>query len=106
VGRPGRPGRPHRALKKRPRLEGLPERLLEQRNVIRSVLGQQWWQATLLSVGRLLFDYLCLLFCVRAVGADPRPSLIPPGLCRGRGDRLLPITPGASAWSRPASPDS
>lgn len=84
----------NRVLKKRPRLEGLPERLLEQRNVIRSVLGQQWWQATLLSVGRLLFDYLCLLFCVRAVGADPRPSLILLAYAVAGVIGLLPITPG------------
>jgi len=84
----------NRALKKRPRIEGLPERLLEQRNVIRSVLGQQWWQATLLSVGRLLFDYLCLLFCVRAVGADPRPSLILLAYAVAGVIGLLPITPG------------
>jgi uncharacterized protein (TIRG00374 family) len=84
----------NRALKKRPRLEGLPERLIEQRNVIRTVLGEQWWQATLLSVGRLLFDYLCLLFCVRAVGAHPRPSLILLAYAVAGVIGLLPITPG------------
>ena len=84
----------NRVLKKRPRLEGLPERLIEQRNVIRTVLGQQWWQATLLSVGRLLFDYLCLLFCVRAVGADPRPALILLAYAVAGVIGLLPITPG------------
>ncbi len=84
----------NRAMKKRPRLEGLPERLLEQRNVIRTVLGKQWWQATLLSVGRLLFDYLCLLFCVRAVGADPRPALILLAYAVAGVIGLIPITPG------------
>ena len=98
----------NRALKKRPRIEGLPERLLEQRNVIRSVLGQQWWQATLLSVGRLLFDYLCLLFCVRAVGAAPRPSLILLAYAVAGVIGLLPITPGGigvveASWPWPAS---
>ena len=84
----------NRVLTKRARLEGLPERLIEQRDVIRAVLGQQWWQATLLSVGRLLFDYLCLLFCVRAVGADPRPSLILLAYAVAGVIGLLPITPG------------
>ena len=84
----------NRARKKRPRLEGLPDRLIEQRNVIRTVLGEQWWQATLLSVGRLLFDYLCLLFCVRAVGAHPRPSLILLAYAVAGVIGLLPITPG------------
>ncbi len=84
----------NRLLKKRPPLTGLPDRLLEQRNVIRTVLGQQWWQATLLSVGRLLFDYLCLLFCVRAVGAHPRPALVLLAYAVAGVIGLIPITPG------------
>jgi len=84
----------NRALKKRAPMEGLPERLLTQRNVIRAVLGQQWWQAILLSVGRLVFDYLCLLFCVRAVGAHPRPSLILLAYAVAGVIGLIPITPG------------
>src|SRR5665213_1780405 len=84
----------NRVLKKRAPVDGLPERLLAQRNVIRAVLGQQWWQAMLLSVGRLVFDYLCLLFCVRAVGAHPRPSLILLAYAVAGVIGLLPITPG------------
>jgi len=84
----------NRVVKKRKPIEGLPERLLEQRNVIRVVLGQRWWQATLLSVGRLVFDYLCLLFCVRAVGAHPRPSLILLAYAVAGVIGLIPITPG------------
>jgi uncharacterized protein (TIRG00374 family) len=72
----------------------LSDRLLEQRNLIREVLGQQWWQATLLSAGRLLFDYLCLLFSVRAVGAHPRPSLILLAYAVAGIIGLVPITPG------------
>ena len=63
-------------LRKRPPMTGLDESLLAQRNDIRAVLGAQWWQALLLSAGRLAFDYLCLLFALRATGARPRPSLI------------------------------
>jgi hypothetical protein len=84
----------NRLFRKRTPLAGLPERLIEQRNVIRTVLGRQWWQATLLSVGRLLFDYLCLLFCVRAVGAHPRPSLILLAYAVAGVIGLIPITPG------------
>ncbi len=84
----------NRLLRKRAPMSGLPERLVEQRNIIRTVLGKQWWQATLLSVGRLLFDYLCLLFCVRAVGAHPRPSLILLAYAVAGVIGLIPITPG------------
>ena len=75
-------------------ISGLPDRPLEQRNLIRRVLGQQWWEATLLSAGRLLFDYLCLLFCVRAVGSHPRPSLILLAYAVAGVIGLVPITPG------------
>ncbi len=84
----------NRLLRKRQPLTGLAGRLIEQRDLIRSVLGAQWWQATLLSAGRLLFDYLCLLFCTRAVGAHPRPSLILLTYAVAGVIGLVPITPG------------
>jgi uncharacterized protein (TIRG00374 family) len=84
----------NRLFRKRPPISGLSDRLLEQRNLIRTVLGQQWWQATVLSAGRLLFDYLCLLFCVRAVGSHPRPSLILLAYAVAGVIGLVPITPG------------
>jgi uncharacterized protein (TIRG00374 family) len=84
----------NRLFRKRAPLTGLGDRLLEQRNLIRSVLGRQWWQATLLSAGRLAFDYLCLLFSVRAVGSHPRPSLILLAYAVAGIIGLVPITPG------------
>ncbi len=84
----------NRVLRKRAPISGLPERLIEQRDLIRAVLGQQWWQATLLSAGRLAFDYLCLLFSVFAVGAHPRPSLILLAYAVAGIIGLVPITPG------------
>ena len=84
----------NRLLAKRVPVRGLPERLIEQRDLIRSVLGEQWWQATLLSAGRLGFDYLCLLFSVFAVGAHPRPSLILLAYAVAGIIGLVPITPG------------
>ena len=84
----------NRILRKRPPMSGLPDRLMEQRDLIRGVLGEQWWQATLLSAGRLAFDYLCLLFSVRAVGAHPRPSLILLAYAVAGIIGLVPITPG------------
>ena len=84
----------NRLLRRRPPISGLGDRLLDQRNLIRTVLGQQWGQATLLSAGRLLFDYLCLLFAVRAVGAHPRASLILLAYAVAGVIGLIPITPG------------
>ena len=43
---------------------------------IRHVLGRRWKAATLLSSGRLFFDFWCLLAAIRATGAKPNPSLV------------------------------
>src|SRR5512142_1724620 len=81
-------------LRKRPPLEGLDETLLSQRNDIRAVLGRQWWQALLLSAGRLAFDYLCLLLALRATGSHPRPSLILVAYAVAGIIGMIPVTPG------------
>ena len=83
-----------RLFRKRPPMTGLAPRLLEQRDLIRSVLGKQWWQATMLSAGRLGLDYLCLYACVRAVGAHARPSLVLLAYAVAGVIGLVPITPG------------
>ncbi len=81
-------------VRKRPPLEGLDETLLSQRNEIRVVLGAQWWQALLLSAGRLALDYLCLLFALRATGSHPRPSLILVAYAAAGIVGMIPATPG------------
>jgi len=80
-------------MRKRP-LEGLDATLLTQRNEIRTALGQQWWQALLLSAGRLAFDYLCLLAALRATGSRPRPSLILVAYAVAGIVGMIPATPG------------
>jgi uncharacterized protein (TIRG00374 family) len=82
------------AMRKRSPLEGLDHTLVAQRNDIRAVLGHQWWQALLLSAGRLAFDYLCLLAALRATGSNPRPSLILVAYAVAGVVGMIPITPG------------
>lgn len=84
----------NRLLPKRTPAAGLPGRLVEQRNLIRTVLGEQWWEATLLSAGRLALDYLCLVGCVLAVGSHPRLSLVLLAYAVAGVIGLVPITPG------------
>ena len=84
----------NRVLRKRPPLTGLDETLLSQRNDIRAALGRQWWQALLLSAGRLAFDYLCLLAALRATGSHPRPSLVLIAYAVAGIIGMIPITPG------------
>ncbi len=81
-------------LRKRPPLHGLDDTLLEKRDEIRATLGRQWWQALLLSAGRLAFDYLCLLFALRATGSHPRPSLILVAYAVAGIIGMIPLTPG------------
>ena len=81
-------------LRNRPPLTGFSESLLAQRDEIRAVLGRQWWQALLLSTGRLAFDYLCLLASLRATGCRPRPSLILVAYAVSGIVGMIPLTPG------------
>jgi uncharacterized protein (TIRG00374 family) len=79
---------------RRPPLAGLGQRLLTERNTIRAVLGKKWWQAVLLSTGRLGCDFACLLGVLRATGADPHPSLVLLAYSAANIIALVPITPG------------
>ncbi|HEY2563413.1 MAG TPA: lysylphosphatidylglycerol synthase transmembrane domain-containing protein [Acidimicrobiales bacterium] len=81
-------------LRRRPPLTGLEGQLLKQRDLIRGVLGQQWWKAVLLSAGRLVFDFLCLLCALRAVGSRPNPALVLIAYAATGIIGLIPITPG------------
>ena len=49
----------------------LDDRLLRQRDAIRTALGSNWKKAVLLVAGRLGFDYLCLIGALRATGCKP-----------------------------------
>ena len=55
-------------LRKRAPIEGLPERLVRERDLILGVLGRSRWEALARWIGRWLFDYGALLVAVRAVG--------------------------------------
>ena len=79
---------------RRPPLTGLDTRLLAERDEIRAVLDRKWWQAALLTAGRLGFDYGCLLTVLRATGAGPRPSLVLLAYSAAGIVALFPLTPG------------
>ncbi len=79
---------------RRPPLTGLDQRLLAERDTIRGVLDSKWWQAALLTAGRLGFDYGCLLAVLRATGAGPRPSLVLLAYSAANIIALFPLTPG------------
>jgi hypothetical protein len=79
---------------RRTAVTGLDKRLLDQRDAIRGVLGRKWWQAVLLTAGRLAFDFGCLLAALHATGAEPQPSLVLLAYSAAGIVALLPLTPG------------
>jgi hypothetical protein len=72
----------------------LPERLLNERNLLRKSLGGAWAQALALAAGRWIFDFLSLYAALLAVGA--RPPLYVALLAYAAAQLLgqLPLTPG------------
>jgi uncharacterized protein (TIRG00374 family) len=84
----------NRTLRRRRPVDDLPERLLGVRNFIRTTLGDRWQGALLAAVGNTGFDYLALLAALRAVGANPRPSLVLLAYTASEVLALVPVTPG------------
>jgi uncharacterized protein (TIRG00374 family) len=84
----------NRIRRGRPATHRLPERLVEERDVVRTVMGDRWWEALLFSSGRWVLDYLTLLAALTALGAHPRPSLVLLAFCAAQFLGQLPLTPG------------
>ncbi|HUO75040.1 MAG TPA: YbhN family protein [Solirubrobacteraceae bacterium] len=81
-------------VRRRRHVTGLPQELLRDRDFIRTTLGERWKGAVVAAAGNTGFDYLALLCALRAVGADPRPSLVLLAYTTGELLALIPFTPG------------
>lgn len=81
-------------VRRRNPVSGLPQELLSDRDFIRTTLGERWKAAVLAAAGNTGFDYLALLAALRAVGAQPRPSLVLLAYTAGELLALVPFTPG------------
>lgn len=75
-------------------LRDLPTRLLKERDVVKKVLGRNWWKALIGASGRWLLDYATLLAALNAVGAHPRPTLVLLAFFAAQLLGTLPLTPG------------
>jgi len=84
----------NRLLRKRPPLVGLPDRLVDERDLIRRVLGAGWWKALVFSAGNWLLDLTALLIALAAVGAEPRASVVLLAYVVAAFLGMIPITPG------------
>ena len=81
-------------LRKRAPVDGLPDRLVRERDLILGVLGHSRWEALAGSIGRWLLDYAALLVAVRAVGSDSRALLVLLAFVTAQVLAQIPITPG------------
>ncbi len=75
-------------------MTGLPQELIADRDFIRKTLGERWQRALVAAAANTGFDYLALLFALRAVGAVPRPSLVLLAYAAAAMLALIPLTPG------------
>ena len=71
-----------------------PEKLLAARDFVRETLEGRWKAAILAAAGNAGFDYLALLAALRAVGAEPQPSLVLLAYTAATLLAFIPITPG------------
>jgi uncharacterized protein (TIRG00374 family) len=83
-----------RLRKHHPPPADLPERLRDQRDLVRRALGARWWEAVAGAASRWLFDWFTLLTALAAVGQHPRPSLVLLAFCAAQLLAQIPITPG------------
>ncbi len=81
----------HRAV---PDTDGLPERLVEQRDVMRHTLGRHWYEAAAVAVARWLLDFLCLVSALLAVGSHPPLALALLAYVAAQLLSQIPVTPG------------
>jgi uncharacterized protein (TIRG00374 family) len=84
----------NRLRRKHPPMEGLPDRIIRERDLLRHTLGSRWWIAVGTAAGFVIFDYLALLAALAAVGAHPNPALVLLAYVASRVLALIPLTPG------------
>jgi uncharacterized protein (TIRG00374 family) len=83
----------HTTRRRRP-IQGLPRELLASRDFVAQAFGSHWQRAILDAVGNTGLDYFALLCALRAVGANPRPSLVLLAYAAAQLLALVPLTPG------------
>jgi len=68
--------------------------LLRTRNELVAAMGGRWWQAIGFAAANWIFDYLVLVAALRAIGAQPRLSLVLLAYGAASVLGMIPITPG------------
>ena len=75
-------------------MEGLPARLLGERDRILATFGPRWKRALASTIGRWVFDFATLLAALAAIGSHPRPGLALLAFCGAQVLAQIPVTPG------------
>ena len=81
-------------VRRHDRLAGLDRKLLEARDFVLGILRTRWRAALLAAASSTLFDFASLLASLRAVHADPRPSLVVLAYVAAEVLAQIPFTPG------------
>jgi uncharacterized protein (TIRG00374 family) len=81
-------------VRRRRNVRDLSAHLLAARNFVRATLGDRWLAALVAAAASTGFDYLALLCALRAVGAEPRASLVVLAYTSAKLLALVPLTPG------------
>jgi uncharacterized protein (TIRG00374 family) len=84
----------NRTIRRRGKVEELPKQLLSERDFVRHTIGERWKAAVLTTAATTGFDYIALLCALRAVGAQPHPSLVLLAYAGTQLLALIPFTPG------------
>ena len=84
----------NRLRRRREPIEELPETLVKERDLIKGVMGDRWWEALLYAAGNWLLDLGALLAALASVGAHPRASLVLLAYVVAQLLGMLPFTPG------------
>ncbi|HUK77857.1 MAG TPA: YbhN family protein [Thermoleophilia bacterium] len=87
-------GARNRLFKRRKPLADLPDRLIDERDLIKNMLGRRWWEALPYAAGNWLLDYTALLAALAATGVHPRASLVLIAYVVAALLGMVPITPG------------
>jgi hypothetical protein len=81
-------------VRRRRPITGLADELISDRDYVRDTLGDNWRMALPAAAASAGLDYLALLCALRAVGANPRPSLVLLAYAASELLGLIPLTPG------------
>jgi uncharacterized protein (TIRG00374 family) len=84
----------NRTVRRHRPITDLPKRLLGERDFVRATIGTRWRAAVVSAAGYTGFDFLALVCALRAVGAQPQPSLLLLAYAAAGLLALIPLTPG------------